>query len=91
MTKRELSQFNEIAHMAYLAQTRRKRYEEEERSYLKKLKELCHNKTGVGDKYIYLLSMRKGSVDYAIIPELKSVDLDQYRHDDVAMWKLGKL
>lgn len=38
--------------------------------------------------YKYAPSTRKGSVAYKNIPELKSIDLDQYRGKEVTVWKL---
>jgi hypothetical protein len=32
--------------------------------------------------------VRKGSVDYSKIPELKEVDLDKYRKDSISSWRI---
>lgn len=34
------------------------------------------------------VSVRPGNIDYASIPELKSVDLDKYRKDPIQVYKL---
>ena len=41
-----------------------------------------------GGGYIFDLCFRKGNVQYKDIPQLKSVDLEQFRGDSVEYWKL---
>lgn len=48
-----------------------------------KLKDLCENETTSIDGYTYQRIERPGNVQYNLIPELKMIDLDQYRKDIV--------
>jgi len=58
---------------------------------MEELKELSNNKSAFGGNFLFMLSFRKGGIDYEVIPELKQVDLEQYRKEQVAMWKLDKI
>jgi predicted phage-related endonuclease len=44
----------------------------------------------IGNVSVQLIS-RKGAVDYAKIPELKSVDLENYRKNETSYYKFGEL
>ena len=52
------------------------------------LKELSNGVDAKGGGYIFACTYRKGSVQYKDIPELKSVNLDQFRGPAVETWKL---
>lgn len=53
------------------------------------LRSLSNNVDSYGEGYKYKIFSRPGSVDYKLIPELKEIDLDKYRRDDVEFWKLS--
>jgi len=53
------------------------------------LRELSNNESASGDGYRYSKFSRPGSVEYKLIPEIKGIDLDQYRKDEVNYWKLS--
>jgi len=53
------------------------------------LREICNNVTASKDGYTYKQFERKGSVMYAKIPELETVDLDKYRGDPITAWRLS--
>jgi len=36
-------------------------------------------------------SMRKGNIDYSIIPELKNIDMEKYRKQKIIVWKLSEI
>lgn len=55
------------------------------------LKEKCEFKTTLLGDYTYGIHTRLGNIKYENIPELKSVDLDQYRGAPVTVWKLSYL
>lgn len=54
------------------------------------LKAVANGKTTEFGDYIYTLKSRKGSVLYATIPELKGVNLDMYRGEDITYFELIK-
>ena len=61
-------------------------------SYLAdRLKGLSDNKSSKGGGYAFSCFIRKGSVQYSKIEELKSIDLEPYRGKTVVMWKLTKI
>jgi hypothetical protein len=65
-------------------------YTKIEQELKEELRSLSDNKSSEGGDFIFEVTFRAGTVEYARIPELKSVDLDQYRKDAVASWKLYK-
>lgn len=56
-----------------------------------KLIALSENQNTVGGGVRLIRSIRKGTVDYSKIPELKNVDLDQYRKNPIETWILTSL
>ena len=54
-----------------------------------RLKELCEDETTTFDGYTYKRIERQGNVQYKLIPELQTIDLDQYRSDIIVSWKLS--
>jgi hypothetical protein len=53
------------------------------------LKKLSEGVNSFGGGFRYTKSMRKGAVDYRIVPELIGVNLEPYRGDKVEVWKLS--
>lgn len=54
----------------------------------KKLIDLCELQNCEGSGIKILKSFTKGRVDYESIPELKVIDLDRYRKEPIACWKI---
>lgn len=52
----------------------------------KALLELCAGRNIKGDGLIIYSSTKKGNVDYSKVPQLKGVDLDQYRKASTITW-----
>lgn len=80
-----------IAREAYEAQQIKQEAAERERKALDQLKVLSKNKSAAAGDFVFALSLRKGSVDYGAIPALKSIDLDEYRKEEVMTWKLMRI
>ena len=79
----------EKAKQALKVQQLRMQYEEMETKLLKELKSLSENVSSKGGGITFTASIRKGSVDYGSIPELRTVDLELYRKPHTETWKLG--
>lgn len=65
-----------------------KELRKQEKELTEQLKTLSGHKSIVCGPFQFNMSLRKGPVQYAQIPELQHVDLDQYRTADVEQWKL---
>lgn len=70
-------------------QALRKKYEEMENKAIAELKSMSEHASSQGGLYRFIKSFRKGSIDYAAIPELQFIDVEQYRKADSIMWKLS--
>lgn len=81
----------EVAREAYEAQQQEQMHATRKKMLLDQLKEISENKSASYGDYVFMMSMRKGSVDYAAIPELKAINVEQYRKDQVVTWKLMKM
>lgn len=55
------------------------------------LRKLSDNKSAMLWNYIYNCEYRRGVIDYDLIPEIKTINLEQYRKPVVQSWKLVKL
>lgn len=80
-----------FAREAYKAQIERKKYERIEKENLEKLKQLSEGKTSKWGTFVFVKTLRTGSVNYSAIPELLNVRLDDYRKADVESWALTKI
>ena len=56
----------------------------------KELINLSAEKNTCGIDYYLQQEERRGLVDYKVIPELKDVDLEQYRKNKTVCWKIYK-
>jgi Golgi nucleoside diphosphatase len=65
-----------------------KELQENERKLQAQLIELSEGVDSKGGGYIFTCTERKGSVQYKDIPELKGVNLEQFRGDSVNVWKI---
>jgi len=68
-----------------------KELRKKEETIVEELKEMSNHTNAFGGPYIFTVSFRKGAIEYEIVPELKGVDLDKYRKEDVANWKIQKI
>lgn len=88
-----LVQQNEIwikkAQEVFDLQQKRKMLEEAEDMARNELKELTGDVDSYGGGFKYESTIRRGSVDYSKIPQLKGVNIDIYRKENVIMWKLS--
>lgn len=64
-------------------------YEEKVEKHRLKLIELAQNANCEGNGVRVARTIRKGLVDYKAIPELKVVNLDEYRKKPVESWRIG--
>ena len=55
------------------------------------LKSICAGIPRNVNGYEFKAITRKGSVQFKLIPELKTIDLDQYRSGDITYWKLNHI
>ena len=81
----------ETASQLYDTRLKLKELRLQEENLCTELKDLSDYKNAFGGSYLFTVSMRKGAVDYEIVPEIKGVDLEKYRKEDVANWKLQKI
>ncbi len=79
-----------FAQEAYKASQERKKYERIEKEMLDKLKMLSEGKTTEWGEFVFMKTTRAGSINYAAIPELLNVRLEEYRKADVEAWALIK-
>ena len=56
-----------------------------------KLKEMSEYRNATGGPFLYTVTYNKGRVEYELIPELKGVDLEPYRGDQISVWKITKV
>ena len=68
-----------------------KELEEREKSLQAKLILLSRNDTAQDDNFVFERYERKGSVNYTAIPELKAINLEQYRKNPMVCWKLSRI
>lgn len=65
-------------------------YQEQEQLLSAELKKIAGNKSFTTEKFIYTCDSRKGSIDYSLIKELESVDVEKFRKANITIWKLHK-
>ena len=80
-----------LAGEVYRIQEQRKFYQMLEEQLVAKLKVASEYRPSYGKNFAYCVETRAGSVDYVVIPELRGVDLNQYRKPSVEVWKLINL
>ena len=66
------------------------RLKEEEAELAEELKLLSEGEDSKGGGYEFKCIKKKGNIRYSMIPELKLLDLEKYRGNDVSYWKLYK-
>jgi len=65
-----------------------KELEFKESELTKKLVELSNSETREDEEFAFKRVPTKGSIDYKAIPELKAIDLEQYRKESRVSWRL---
>lgn len=48
----------------------------------------CQDKNSIGNGITVSKILRKGNIDYSKVPELKNVNLEQYRGENIEFWKI---
>lgn len=71
------------------AQNLRKEFEEKEEKYRKEIIKRCNDQSTICNGAKITKFVRAGNVNYSIIPELKGVDLSQYRKNPTTQWRLS--
>ena len=78
----------DLANKLYEIQQKISFLEDEKSKLHKELQILSDHKDSCAAGYEFKECSRAGIVNYKIIPELKDLDLSQYRNSDVSYWKL---
>jgi len=76
------------AEKLYEIQKLKAHYTKLSRDLAEELVDLSGKQNCVGSKFVFHSYTRRGSVDYSSIPELKHINLDVFRKDDIQLWKL---
>lgn len=90
MGKKEMKRWLEVAHLLYTTKQQLKDLNNQANDLEDLLKDLSKNKSVLCDEYKFVLQLRKGPVEYYRIPELRTIDLESYRKENVITWKLNK-
>lgn len=85
-----MDKWQKMADKVFEAQNNRKYWGEVEAQLKSELIEYSGSQPFEGKTYKLDWIERLGSVQYKNIPELKTIDLDQYRGASSVMWKLVK-
>ena len=80
--------WEEKAKSLYEAQKLKDYYSKLSSKMLDELISLSGKQDSSGKEYVLSTYSRLGSVEYNRIPELKTIDLNKYRKDNVTVWKL---
>lgn len=91
MGKKDINQWIEVAESLYATKQQLKELSDKAMALAEHLKVLSKNKSTLHQDYRFVLQLRKGPVEYYKIPELRSIDLDDYRKDNIVTWKLDKI
>lgn len=78
---------------AKLFQTRelKKHYTSLEQDLSKQLQELSDYVSSMDNEYVFTATERMGSINYSLIPQLKELDLEQYRKEATTSWSIKKI
>jgi hypothetical protein len=83
--------WTELAEKVWQIQQARKEYERIEGILIAQLREMSKGVSSKGGSFVFTSIMRKGAVDYNLIPYLKSIDLEQYRKSSIQSWSLKQI
>lgn len=75
----------------YSIQEKRRQLEKLESILLDELRSISNEENSQGGGFIFENYLRLGSIEYKNIPELKAVNLENYRKPPVTCWKLKNL
>lgn len=84
-------EWEEAAKELYTIKEQRKYLQAVEIRLTSKLKSLSNDKNSRGNEFTFYAVTQKGLVDYSSIPELKNVDLEQYRKAERQAWYLKEI
>jgi hypothetical protein len=65
--------------------------EEEDRILRENLIALCEHQSSAGNGIRVMRFLRKGSIDYGKIPQLKGLNLDKFRKEPMECWKVSDI
>lgn len=77
-----------IANEIYALKSLIKELSSKERSLSISLQSISDHKDYSVGNFVYYKEVKRGSIDYKSIPQLKHIDLEQYRKDDIISWHL---
>jgi hypothetical protein len=90
-TTQDNEEWESVARQWMSAKRLLKKIQEDEEDLRELLIQLSGNANAKGAGISLCKVVRKGSVDYSKIPELKKVDLDKYRKADSEYWKVSEI
>ena len=82
--------WGKTAQMIYDIKSKIKDLTAEEKELTALIREMSQGKNSRGSGFRFSHHIRKGSVDYKSIPEIKSINLDPYRKSPSSIWQLRK-
>ena len=77
-----------LAQKAYKINRERRQLDKEYDSLMQDILALGGNTELVGESYEVRKVTRLGSIDYKLVPELRSVNLEPYRKQAIVCWKI---
>ena len=67
-----------------------RRFEKSEKELREALIHLADNKNCIGNGIKLTKSLRRGVIDYKAIPELEGIDVEKYRKENTASWRISE-
>ena len=89
-TEKDDEGWNELTFRYMRLKTNRQHLQKLEEDTKQQLIDLCKNQSSRGNGIKAQKIVKKGNVDYSLIPELQNVDLEQYRKPISEYWKLDQ-
>lgn len=83
--------WDQKAEKLYEAQKLKSHYTELASKLSTELVELSGGQDSAGKSHVFHSHNRTGAIDYKLVPELKFVDLNKYRKEDIQVWKLENI
>lgn len=77
-----------LAQKAYKINRERRELDKQYELLLKDILLLVGNNELVGQEYEVRKTTRLGSIDYKLVPELRSINLEPYRKEATVCWKI---
>lgn len=88
--KRNDLEWRELSERYLNVKTRLKQYESEEKYLKEALVKMSDGRNSLGGGIKLSKTIRKGAIDYKIIPELIAIDLDMFRSDPVVSYMITR-